>query len=678
VNQLWVRETGGWQPLPVVTSVPEAPNDGASYGRANQSWAQVLPISGGTLTGPLLGSLTIGAASLNALTITPGSANTNPVAFTQSGTVGYTFDRGVTVPSLSMSNGAGSWYGNQLNVGSATGANSFVIINGNDGASNRPYFGFQTAGFNRWRFRIINADAAGGVGSDLSFDYYNGDPGATGALTNLFTAHRNGSGITFTAPVVLPASATGVTQTTGNNTASLATTAFVANAVVAGSGGGIPDAPSDSTVYGRENAAWVGVLPVTGGTLSGSLTVTGNITIEASGISYAGFAGANLVAFEWSGNFIRMHVDNTDQGLIASQGWVASVYAPIASPTFTGTVTLAADPTAALGASTKQYVDNHLVQPSTTAPPMDGTASAGAAGLYARGDHVHPSDTSRLSLGGGTLTGALILAADPTTALGAVTKQYVDAATGTAAVTSWNSRIGAVVMNNADVIAVLPSSNTAPLMNGAAAPGTGTTWSRTDHVHPSDATLAPLASPSFTGTVTTAGLTATGTVSGAGFTALLTPYALSTNLPAGSTTTPVMNGTAAVGTSLAFARGDHVHPSDTSRAAVVNPHFSAGLFETSVAVAASAIDLNTGSWFTKTAAAALTWTVANVPAAAVVASFVLELINGGAFTQTWWANLRWAGGSAPTLTASGKDVLGFYTLDGGSNWNGLLLGKAMA
>lgn len=32
-----------------------------------------------------------------------------------------------------------------------------------------------------------------------------------------------------------------------------------------------------------------------------------------------------------------------------------------------------------------------------------------------------------------------------------------------------------------------------------------------------------------------------------------------------STTTPLMNGTAAVGTSNAFARGDHIHPSDTSK-----------------------------------------------------------------------------------------------------------------
>lgn len=36
---------------------------------------------------------------------------------------------------------------------------------------------------------------------------------------------------------------------------------------------------------------------------------------------------------------------------------------------------------------------------------------------------------------------------------------------------------------------------------------------------------------------------------------------------AASTTTPAMDGTAATGSELAFARGDHVHPTDTSRAA---------------------------------------------------------------------------------------------------------------
>ena len=43
---------------------------------------------------------------------------------------------------------------------------------------------------------------------------------------------------------------------------------------------------------------------------------------------------------------------------------------------------------------------------------------------------------------------------------------------------------------------------------------------------------------------------------------------------AASSTTPKMNGTAAVGTETAFARGDHVHPTDTSRAPLASPTFT--------------------------------------------------------------------------------------------------------
>lgn len=43
---------------------------------------------------------------------------------------------------------------------------------------------------------------------------------------------------------------------------------------------------------------------------------------------------------------------------------------------------------------------------------------------------------------------------------------------------------------------------------------------------------------------------------------------------AASTTTPKMNGTAATGTETAFARGDHVHPTDTTRAPLASPTFT--------------------------------------------------------------------------------------------------------
>lgn len=43
---------------------------------------------------------------------------------------------------------------------------------------------------------------------------------------------------------------------------------------------------------------------------------------------------------------------------------------------------------------------------------------------------------------------------------------------------------------------------------------------------------------------------------------------------AATTTTPKMDGTAAVGTETAYAKGDHVHPTDTSRAPLASPTFT--------------------------------------------------------------------------------------------------------
>lgn len=49
------------------------------------------------------------------------------------------------------------------------------------------------------------------------------------------------------------------------------------------------------------------------------------------------------------------------------------------------------------------------VEPTTTTPKMDGTAAVGSETAYARGDHVHPTDTSRVAKAGDTMTGTLII-----------------------------------------------------------------------------------------------------------------------------------------------------------------------------------------------------------------------------------------------------------------------------
>jgi hypothetical protein len=105
--------------------------------------------------------------------------------------------------------------------------------------------------------------------------------------------------------------------------------------------------------------------------------------------------------------------------------------------------------------------------------------------------------------------------------------------------------------------------------------------------------------------------------------------------------------------------------------------FTQGSFlqEPRVAVAASDIDLSAGGYFTKTISGTTTFTVSNVPSAGNTSSFVLDLTNGGSATVNWWSGTKWAGGTAPTLTSSGRDVLGFFTHDGGTTWSGFLLGK---
>ena len=88
--------------------------------------------------------------------------------------------------------------------------------------------------------------------------------------------------------------------------------------------------------------------------------------------------------------------------------------------------------------------------------------------------------------------------------------------------------------------AIPAASSTTPVMSGAGAVGAGTTWARADHQHPSDTSRYAATNPS--GYQTAAQVTAA--------------------VPVASSTTPVMDGIAAVGVGTTWARADHVHPTD--------------------------------------------------------------------------------------------------------------------
>jgi hypothetical protein len=100
--------------------------------------------------------------------------------------------------------------------------------------------------------------------------------------------------------------------------------------------------------------------------------------------------------------------------------------------------------------------------------------------------------------------------------------------------------------------------------------------------------------------------------------------------------------------------------------------------ETKVAMAAHAVDLELGNVFTYTLSGAQTLTFTNPAASGSACSFTLILTNGGSATLTWPTSIDWAAATAPTLTASGVDVLTFTSIDGGNIWYGIAAGIGMA
>ena len=155
--------------------------------------------------------------------------------------------------------------------------------------------------------------------------------------------------------------------------------------------------------------------------------------------------------------------------------------------------------------------------PSDDPPEMDGTADPGSSANYSRGNHVHPTDTSRASQ------------ADMTALQGEVYNNY-------------QTLSGEI--NTLD--AKVAFSAAAPLMDSSSpSSGSSAYQARADHVHPTDTSRA----------------------SASDLTALQQQVnAISAATP--SNTAPLMDSTATPGTSALYARGDHVHPTDTSRASV--------------------------------------------------------------------------------------------------------------
>jgi Chaperone of endosialidase len=245
------------------------------------------------------------------------------------------------------------------------------------------------------------------------------------------------------------------TPTPGTNTTQLATTAFVLNAL------GSVD-PGVVTFNGR----------------GGTVMLIANDISAASGALLASpvFTGTPQAPTPPPG-------DNSTR--IATTAFVATLpYAPLASPAFSGTPTA---PTATLGTNTLQLATTAFVQAAIAG------STAGVSTFNGRSGAVTLQGNDLTAAGGALLASPAFTGTPsaPTAALGATTTQLATCA---------------FVMNAA--------STTTPLMDGTAAVGTGTTWARSNHVHPTDTSRAaqtslanylPLVGGDLTGNLTLSG-----------------------------------------------------------------------------------------------------------------------------------------------------------------------------
>lgn len=214
--------------------------------------------------------------------------------------------------------------------------------------------------------------------------------------------------------------------------------------------------------------------------------------------------------------------------------------------------------------ATSSGVSTVSVVQTLTSGTKIGTITVDSVGtdLYAP---TPPTTVSQLTNDSGYITG--ISSSDVTAALGYTPynstnpNNYVNAtqAANAAPVQSVNGSTGAVT------VSVPTASSTNPNMDGAAAVGSSANYAREDHVHPSDTSLVPT-----TRTINGQALSSDITLDASDVGALPD----TTVFPEPATANPIMDSTAAVGTSTKYAREDHVHPSDTSKAGLDSPSFT--------------------------------------------------------------------------------------------------------
>jgi Chaperone of endosialidase len=205
--------------------------------------------------------------------------------------------------------------------------------------------------------------------------------------------------------------------------------------IFAAASGGLGEAPTDGASYARKGSTgeWLAVTKTMVGlenvdnTSDINKPVSNNqqLALNQKENIITGGTGTQY----WTG--LKTWAETSALPISTATQTALNLKANIASPTFTGTP---AAPTANPGTNTTQVATTAFVMtglvnaqriPSDAAPTMNGVAAAGTSLQYARGDHVHPSDTTRIAKAGDAMAGNLHVP-EPLVSTHAVTKNYVD------------------------------------------------------------------------------------------------------------------------------------------------------------------------------------------------------------------------------------------------------------
>jgi hypothetical protein len=327
-----------------------------------------------------------------------------------------------------------------------------------------------------------------------------GTAGVAGSTTNIAIGSTTGTSTT-----TLQGITNGVTQTAGDSSLKLATTAFVTTAdnlkanLASPALTGVPTAPTATlgtnttqiatTAFVLANAPAAPVTSVAGRT--GAITLANT---DISGLGTMSTATAADYSTTTVANGLYYPLSSNPAGYLTT--------APVTSVAGrTGAVTLSTSDISGLGTAAT-FADTAFLKTANNLSELTATAS-----------------TARTNLGLGTMSTATAADYSTTTAANALyyplsgnPSSFLVAAdiAGKANIASPSltgtplSTTAAVDTNTTQIATtayvVAQAASATPLVNGTAAVGTSTRYARADHVHGTDTTRAPLASPTFTGT----------------------------------------------------------------------------------------------------------------------------------------------------------------------------------